>query len=939
MSSRHLTAAALLLLALGAWAQGTAPNERRLLVSASPYPLAQNPESSVVEQVRLLRQKVARAGSLPVIVGVRSAHAPEGFLTADQARAQRADHAAAQASVRRKLEQAGPLKARSFSSVPYLSMAVDPAQLELLLTLSEVISIEEDVPVPPSLPQSVPLINADDAWAAGHSGSGYAVAILDTGTELNHPFFAGKIIAEGCYGTTNSSQGATSLCPGGNDSTAAGSSQRCSIGGCDHGTHVAGIAAGAAASAGRYGVARGANIISMQVFSRFDSSTSCGSSTPCVLSYSGDQIAALDRVNALVIAGTKVASVNMSLGGGQYTATCDTNALKASIDNLRSRGVATVIASGNSGYASAIAAPACISTAVSVGSTWDVSSANSCSGWTDSGGVDRVACYSNSASILDLLAPGSSIESAVFSGAYGSKQGTSMAAPHVAGCWAILKAAKPAATVTEIEDALKATGVAVTDFRNGIVKPRIDCKAALDRLLGSGGGFALTVTRAGAGSGAISSAPSGISCGSTCQATFASGTSVTLTATASAGSVFAGWSGGVCSGTGSCVVSMSAARSVTATFNALPSYTLGISRAGTGAGTVTSSPSGINCGSTCSASFSSGTSVTLSASAATGSAFAGWSGGVCSGTGSCVVSMTAARTVTATFNAVPSFVLTLTRAGAGSGTVTSLPTGISCGTSCSASYTSGTSVTLTAAAASGSSFAGWSGGVCSGTSPSCVVSMSAARSVTATFNVIPVSYTLLVGLSGTGSGTVASAPSGISCGASCSASYVSGTSVTLTATAAAGSTFAGWAGGVCSGTGNCTVSMTAARSVTAVFNSNSSSRVVALALTGLSGASGSVANYSVAVPAGAAHLVVTLSGGSGDADLHLRAGSAPDGTEAGSDCRSYTSTNNEACTIPRPAAATHFLRLEGYSAGGVGRNGAGDGGVDRSFGDFRICGA
>jgi endoglucanase len=160
--------------------------------------------------------------------------------------------------------------------------------------------------------------------------------------------------------------------------------------------------------------------------------------------------------------------------------------------------------------------------------------------------------------------------------------------------------------------------------------------------------------------------------------------------------------------------------------------TLTVAKAGTGSGTVTSSPSGINCGSTCSSNYSSSASVTLTAAAASGSTFAGWSG-ACSGTGNCTVSMTAARSVTATFNGTgATFALTVTKAGTGSGTVTSAPTGINCGSACSANYSSGTSVTLTAAVASGSTFAGWSG-ACTGTS-TCTVSMTAARSVTATFN-------------------------------------------------------------------------------------------------------------------------------------------------------------------------------------------------------------
>jgi endoglucanase len=164
----------------------------------------------------------------------------------------------------------------------------------------------------------------------------------------------------------------------------------------------------------------------------------------------------------------------------------------------------------------------------------------------------------------------------------------------------------------------------------------------------SGGTFALSVTRAGAGSGTVTSSPAGINCGSTCSASYNSGVTVTLTAAAASGSSFAGWSG-ACTGTGACTVSMTATRAVTASFNAASSFSLAVTRAGTGTGTVTSSPTGINCGSTCTANFASGTAVTLSAAAASGSAFAGWSG-ACTGTSTCALSMTAPRNVTATFN-------------------------------------------------------------------------------------------------------------------------------------------------------------------------------------------------------------------------------------------------------------------------------------------------
>ncbi len=248
-----------------------------------------------------------------------------------------------------------------------------------------------------------------------------------------------------------------------------------------------------------------------------------------------------------------------------------------------------------------------------------------------------------------------------------------------------------------------------------------------------------------------------------------------------------------------------------------PTYALTVTKAGTGSGTVASTPSGVNCGATCSASFVSGTSVTLTATPAAGSSFASWSG-ACTGSASCVVTMSQARAVTATFNTTPvtTYALTVLKAGTGSGTVVSAPTGVNCGSTCTASFESGTSVTLTATPASGSIFAGWSG-LCTGTA-SCVVTMTAAREVTATFDTSPVqTYALTVTKSGTGSGTVSSSPAGVSCGATCSASFNSGTSVTLTATPASGSTFASW-GGACSGSAGCVVTMSQARAVTATFN-------------------------------------------------------------------------------------------------------------------------
>ena len=323
----------------------------------------------------------------------------------------------------------------------------------------------------------------------------------------------------------------------------------------------------------------------------------------------------------------------------------------------------------------------------------------------------------------------------------------------------------------------------------------------------------LIVTKTGTGDGTVTSAPAGIACGADCAEAYIPGTIVTLTAVATVGSTFAGWSGGGCTGTGVCTITLNSAQMVTATFT-LNQYPLTVAKNGTGTGTVTSSPAGINCGADCTELFDHGSMIMLAAAAGPNATFAGWSGGGCTGVGSCVVTMTAATTVTATFN-LNQVVLTVAKNGTGTGTVTSSPAGITCGTDCTEPYNVGQAVVLTAVAGTNSTFAGWSGGGCTGTG-TCTVTMTAATTVTATFNLNQV--VLTVAKNGTGTGTVTSSPAGITCGTDCTEPYNVGQAVVLTAVAGTNSTFAGWSGGGCTGTGTCTVTMTAATTVTATFN-------------------------------------------------------------------------------------------------------------------------
>jgi len=160
--------------------------------------------------------------------------------------------------------------------------------------------------------------------------------------------------------------------------------------------------------------------------------------------------------------------------------------------------------------------------------------------------------------------------------------------------------------------------------------------------------YILDVNIAGTGHGIITSDPAGIDCGEICSYPFGDKDSVTLSAVASIGSTFTGWSGSDCSGTGTCTVTTDSAKSVTAIFT-LNTYNLSISIDGNGSGTVTSSPAGIDCGSTCSYAFAYNTTVTLMNMPIAPTTFGGWSGEGCSGIGTCIVTMDAVKSVTATF--------------------------------------------------------------------------------------------------------------------------------------------------------------------------------------------------------------------------------------------------------------------------------------------------
>jgi len=440
----------------------------------------QGPRASRSEAVQLQFQSLINraelSGPVAVIVGVDVPFTPEGYLS-DPASigAQREAIARAQDNLLSKLPRVSQDTVTRFKYIPYLALNTDAPTLRIINAAPEANTIEENTLEAPSLAESVPLIGAPKAWADGFRGQGQTIAVLDTGIDKAHPFLAGKVVSEACYSSSFGT--AESVCPGGvTASTAVGSGIPCEFGDCFHGTHVAGIAAGQGTDFS--GVAREANLISIQVFRKETSASGCDTDTvPCARSAVSDQLQGLARVFELSTT-FKIAAVNISIGGGTFFSPCDNtqSARKAAIDNLRSVGIATVISAGNDSLTNGLTAPACISTAISVGSTEDGSALGST--------VDTVSGFSNIASFLSLLAPGRLIRSSLPGGVFGNLQGTSMAAPHVAGAWAVMKSRSPNASVSEILSSLSNTGLPITDPRSLIVKPRIQVDAAVQSLIG-----------------------------------------------------------------------------------------------------------------------------------------------------------------------------------------------------------------------------------------------------------------------------------------------------------------------------------------------------------------------------------------------------------------------------------------------------------------------
>ena len=343
-----------------------------------------------------------------------------------------------------RLQSVDLYSVRDYSHLPLVTLQLDDMeQMQELLNTPEVIGVYEDKVREASLAQSLQLVNQPAAAAAGYTGTGTTVAVLDTGVDFTKSAFGGCSAAgaPGC-----SVVFAKDFAP--DDG---------SVDDNGHGTNVAGTVLGVAPDAG---------IAALDVFKWVGFNYGA---------WDSDIFAALNWTIANQST-YNIVAVNLSLGGERHYTPCSSSAYTTVFANLRSAGILPVVASGNNGYKDSMHEPACAPGAVSVGAVYDTNLGGPA--WeacTDSSSMaDQVTCFSNSDDFLTMLAPGALITAAGI-----TMGGTSQATPHVAGAVAVLQEAYPTEAISKTEDRLVKGGVPITDSANGLTIPRLNLQGSL----------------------------------------------------------------------------------------------------------------------------------------------------------------------------------------------------------------------------------------------------------------------------------------------------------------------------------------------------------------------------------------------------------------------------------------------------------------------------
>lgn len=467
--------------------------------------------------VSQLLAKAQAEGEVPVIVGVRFGRdfAPEGSLSAIAAEEQRDDIRAVQDVVAERYDGS---VTHIVDTIPYLLMSADAATIDTLAEDEDVFSLEEDTLMQATLDKTTQQIHAQPLWGnnfGGFTGNGWTIAFLDTGAETGHPFFGGRIAGEACFSRANNT-GVTSTCqngtvdttlpPGvvaGTDTyyrrTGAGAGAPCNlqITDCFHGTATAGVAIGRNGLLdGRTfsAVANGAKVLPIQ--------TAHIQHGIRAFFYIGDMLRALvylhEGIRQNTIQNVAAVSISVAVRGSadENQARCDRGgdptvtrgSFATAVANLRSIGVPVVIGSGNErGFGAAF--PSCVSAAISVGA---VTKQNSVWEWSATQGT-------NSGTLMDLWAPGAGsnnlpenepdpalrgIATSFPNGTYASVSGTSIATPHVAGAFALLRQQWPNAYGEALVNALLGSGTRIADMRPNfpVTRRLLDVTGAVENL-------------------------------------------------------------------------------------------------------------------------------------------------------------------------------------------------------------------------------------------------------------------------------------------------------------------------------------------------------------------------------------------------------------------------------------------------------------------------